>query len=187
MLNLQHMGCHNINLVTPSHVVPQILAALLTAVKHGLEIPLVYNSSGYDDVETLKLLDGIIDIYMPDFKFWDSDVAEQSCGASDYPEIARQAIKEMYRQVGDLHIVNGRAVRGLLIRHLVLPLELAGTKSIVRFISREISPYTYVNIMGQYHPDGNATESEIWGSRITEKDYRKALEYARQAGLTRLD
>jgi putative pyruvate formate lyase activating enzyme len=187
MLNLQHMGCHNINFVTPSHVVPQILSALLTAVKNGLEIPLVYNSSGYDDVETLKLLDGIVDIYMPDFKFWDSGVAKQSCGASDYPEVAREAIKEMYRQVGDLHIVNGRAVRGLLVRHLVLPLELAGTKSIVDFISREISPYTYVNIMGQYHPSGNAIESEAWGNRITEKDYSKALEYARKAGLTRLD
>jgi putative pyruvate formate lyase activating enzyme len=136
MLSLQNEGCHNINFVTPSHVVPMILSAVEMACAQGLAIPLVYNSGGYDRVETLKLLDDIVDIYMPDFKFWDSGVAEVTCNAPDYPKVARKAIREMYRQVGDLALdERGIAQRGLLVRHLVLPDQMAGTREIMRFMS----------------------------------------------------
>jgi len=187
MINLQNLGCHNINFVTPSHIIPQILSALLIAVKSGLNIPLVYNSSGYDDPDSLKLLEGIIDIYMPDFKFWDPEIAKQTCNASDYPEIARLAIKEMYRQVGDLKIVNGKAIRGLLIRHLVLPYKISGANEIVAFISREISKSTYLNIMAQYRPCGKANDEDHLNRSITQVEYTEAIESARKAGLTRLD
>ena len=154
---LQKRGCHNINFVTPSHQVYQILAALPLAIEGGLNVPLVYNTGGYDALETLRLLDGVVDIYMPDFKFWDPQVAGDLCQAEDYPEIARQAVKEMHRQVGDLVVdEHGVARRGLLVRHLVLPDDLAGTREIMEFLAREISPRTYVNVMGQYRPCGRA-------------------------------
>ena len=141
MLVLQKRGCHNINFVTPSHQVYQILAALPAAIAGGLSVPLVYNTGGYDALETLRLLDGVVDIYMPDFKFWDPRVARDLCQAEDYPEIARQAVKEMHRQVGDLVVdEQGVARRGLLVRHLVLPDGLAGTREIMDFLAREISP-----------------------------------------------
>lgn len=187
MINLQHLGCHNINFVTPSHVIPQILSALFLAVKGGLDIPLIYNSSGYDDVESLRLLDGIIDIYMPDFKFWDDDIARQTCNAADYPTVARLAIKEMYRQVGDLQIHNEKATRGLLVRHLVLPYGLAGTENITAFLSREVSHSTYVNIMAQYRPAGNGHSHQNLNRNITPKEYEFAIKHAKEAGLTRLN
>ncbi len=188
MLELQNMGCHNINFVTPTHVVPQILEALLIAVKQGLNIPLVYNSGGYDKKDTIKLLDGVFDIYMPDFKFWDSKWAKKYMNASDYRERAKEAIKEMHRQVGDL-VVNeeGIAVRGLIIRHLVMPNGIAGTEHIMKFIAEEISKNTYVNIMDQYRPCGKAVEDPIINRMITVEEYREAIEFAKKAGLKRLD
>jgi putative pyruvate formate lyase activating enzyme len=187
MITLQHLGCHNINLVTPTHVVPQVLSALEIAVKNGLNIPLVYNSSGYDDPETLRLLDGIVDIYMPDFKFWDPEIARQTCNAPDYPEVARQAVKEMHRQVGDLVIINGKAVHGLLLRHLVLPYNLSGTEQVMNYISREISPSSYVNIMEQYHPCGEAGNFRYLDRGINRDEYLMARKTAIKAGLSRLD
>lgn len=188
MLHLQNSGCHNINFVTPSHVVPQILAALQIAVEKGLNVPLVYNSGGYDHVDTLKLLEGIFDIYMPDFKFWDSDIAAATCNARDYPEVARKAVQEMHRQVGDLFIdENGIALRGLLVRHLVLPDNLAGTRRVMRFISRQVSPNTYVNVMSQYRPCGKAKEIKSLSSALSGEDYNLALQAAREEGIKRLD
>jgi len=188
MLDLQQAGCHNINLVTPSHVVPQILAALELAAEHGLDIPLVYNTGGYDRPQTLQLLDGIVDIYMPDFKFWDPQVAEQAAGAGDYPDWARRAVIEMHRQVGDLVIdAKGLARRGLLLRHLVLPGGLAGTAPIMEFIAARISPNTYVNIMPQYRPCARAGEIAALAQPLDPQDYRQAVDTARRAGLTRLD
>jgi putative pyruvate formate lyase activating enzyme len=188
MLALQNQGCHNINFVTPSHVVPQILAALEIAVENGLNVPLVFNSGGYDRVATLKLLDGIIDIYMPDFKFWDSLVAQSSCQAADYPEVARRALAEMHRQVGDLQIDDeGIARRGLLIRHLVLPGGLAGTREVMGFIAQKISPASYVNVMSQYRPCGRAAEVKGLESPLAVEDYRLAIQAAKEEGITRLD
>lgn len=188
MLSLQKQGCHNINFVTPSHVVPQILSALVLAVPQGLSLPLVYNSSGYDRPETLKLLEGVIDIYMPDFKFWDSEIAARCCNAPDYPEVARQAVREMHRQVGDLVTdAEGIARRGLLVRHLVLPKNLAGTRQVMRFIAREVSPHTYVNVMSQYRPCGRADEVPGLEAAISPAEYRQALQEATEAGITRLD
>jgi len=188
MLSLQEMGCHNINFVTPSHVVAQILAALPLAVEGGLRVPLVYNTGGYDSVETLELLDGIFDIYMPDLKFMDGEVAEAYCRARDYPEKARAAIKEMHRQVGDLKINDrGIAERGLLLRHLVMPGGLAGTGEAMRFLAREISPETYVNVMAQYRPCGKALEHPPLNRRVSTAEYEEALEIAREEGIYRLD
>lgn len=188
MLDLQEMGCHNINFVTPSHVISQIVSALILAADAGLRVPLVYNSSGYDSIETLKLVDGIFDIYMPDFKFWDSKIAEKACNAANYPEVARSAIKEMHRQVGDLVIGdNGIAMRGLLIRHLVLPQGLAGTRTIMRFVANEISTDTYVNIMSQYRPCGRASEIKELAVRPSESDFTDALQAATEEGVKRLD
>ena len=194
MLELQALGCHNINLVTPTHVVPQILEALSVAIERGLRLPIVYNTGGYDSLETLKLLDGIVDIYMPDFKIWDEQVAKRLLHAEDYPEIARQAIKEMWRQVGDLVIDNyGLARRGLLIRHLVMPCGLAGTKEFSEWLVREVSKDTYVNIMNQYHPDGLVLEPEgrqlfrDIARRITGEEYKMAVQAAKNAGLHRFD
>ena len=145
MLDLQGRGCHNVNLVSPSHVIQPILDALNAAVRHGLSIPLVYNCGGYERISALKLLDGIVDIYMPDFKFWDSEAALNLCDAPDYPERAREALLEMHRQVGDLVLdENGVARRGLLVRHLVMPNRLAGTDAIVDFIATRISTETYI-------------------------------------------
>jgi putative pyruvate formate lyase activating enzyme len=188
MVALQQQGCHNINFVTPSHVVPQILSALEIAIQQGLSVPLVYNSGGYDLPATLRLLEGVFDIYMPDFKFWDAEVAETACQAKDYPQIARRALREMHRQVGDLKIdENGIAQKGLLIRHLVLPGGLAGTREIMRFIAREISTNSYVNIMSQYRPCGRAAEIKGFNSLLSKVDFQTALREAAAEGITRLD
>lgn len=188
MLYLQSIGCHNINIVTPSHIVPQLLSALKIAIGKGLRLPLVYNTSSYDSVETLKLLDGIVDIYMPDTKFADGNVSKEFCNAPDYPDVMKQAIKEMHRQVGDL-VINkeGIALKGLLVRHLVMPEGLAGTEVICKFLAEEISPHTYINIMAQYRPCYRAVGHPKIGRRITRKEFEEALEIARQAGLHRFD
>jgi putative pyruvate formate lyase activating enzyme len=188
MLQLQGLGCHNINFVTPTHVVPQILDALRHAIEGGLNVPLIYNTGGYDAVEALKLLEGIFDIYMPDFKFWDPEAARRYLKAPDYPEKAKEAIREMHRQVGDLTLdEKGIAMRGMLLRHLVMPGGLAGTREIMRFVSREISPDTYVNIMDQYHPCGNAAKYPPLDRRISRDEYEEALRAAREEGISRLD
>lgn len=184
MLELAARGCHNINFVTPTHVVPQILEALPIAVEQGLNIPLVYNSGGYDSVEPLRLLDGIFDIYMPDFKFWDEKWAQRYCHASDYREKAGAALKEMYRQVGNLQLdTNGIAVRGLLVRHLVMANGVAGSAPIMEFLSRELSPGTYLNIMAQYHPCGTAHRDEFINRRVLAEEVAQAIRAARQCGL----
>ena len=189
MLELQAQGCHNINLVTPEHVAPQIVQALPFAIEEGLRLPLVYNTSAYDSMESLALLDGLVDIYMPDFKYWDAEMARKYSRAPDYPEVARRAIKEMYRQVGNLVIDdNGLARRGLLVRHLVMPEEVAGTRAVMQWIADELSPETYVNIMAQYHPAGKVSRSdhaEI-NRRVTPAEYERALDAAWRAGLKRV-
>lgn len=188
MIRLQEAGCHNINFVTPSHVVPQILDAVHLAAAAGLSIPLVYNSGGYDRVSTLRLLSGVFDIFMPDFKFWDSHIAEATCGAPDYPEVVRRALKEMHRQVGDLVLdPDGIAQRGVLIRHLVLPHGLAGSRDVLRFICREISPNSYVNIMPQYRPCGRAGEIPQLSGALSDRDFKDALQAAADEGITRID
>lgn len=188
MLSLQARGCHNINLVTPTHVVPQILEALAIAARQGLDLPLVYNTGGYDAVKTLQLLDGIVDIYMPDMKYSDEAVARQLSGVSSYPEINRAAVREMHRQVGDLQ-VDGRgvALRGLLVRHLVLPFGQAGTKETVSFLAQEISPNTCVNIMAQYRPCYKAGEYPLLNRPLRAEEYREAVRLAQEAGLERLN
>lgn len=184
MLILQNAGCHNINLVTPTHVIPQILSALYMAIDGGLSIPLVYNSSGYDNVQSLRLLDGVVDIYMPDFKFWDPAVAELTCSAPEYPEAARQALKEMHRQVGDLQMnAEGLAQRGLIIRHLVLPGGMAGTREIMSFIVAELSDNSYVNLMDQYRPCGLAGQIPGLAQSLSRKQFEKAMAEARAAGI----
>ncbi|MBN2186062.1 MAG: radical SAM protein [Dehalococcoidia bacterium] len=188
MLSLQAQGCHNINLVSPTHVVPQILEALEIAIESGLHLPLVYNSGGYDSIETLKLLNGIIDIYMPDMKYSDEEIATEFSGIGNYPSINKAAVKEMHHQVGDLEISKeGIAQRGLLARHLVLPNGLAGTKEVVDFLAREISPNTHVNIMDQYHPCYKAPQVPGLARRISPAEFQEAIELAYQAGLSRLD
>ncbi len=188
MLQLAERQCHNINFVTPSHLVPQILEALIPAIEGGLNVPLVYNSSAYDRKETLRLLEGIVDIYMPDFKFWDTQWAERFCDAPDYPEMAREAIREMYRQVGDLEMnAEGIATRGLLVRHLVMPNGTAGTAEVTTFLANEISPATYTNIMDQYHPCGTAGEDSLINRQLTAEEFREALSAAEHSGLTRLE
>ncbi len=188
MLALQQQGCHNINFVTPSHVVPQILAALEIAIPQGLDVPLVYNSGGYDRPSTLKLLEDVFDIYMPDFKFWDRDIAESACQAGNYAQVACKALKEMHRQVGDLVTDDaGIAQKGLIIRHLVLPGGMAGTREIMRFIAGEISTDSYVNIMAQYRPCGRAAEIKGLNTFLSPVDYQKALQAATEEGITRLD
>jgi putative pyruvate formate lyase activating enzyme len=188
MLELQALGCHNINLVTPEHVAPQIVEALPFAIEAGLRLPLVYNTSAYDSTESLALLDGLVDIYMPDFKYWDAEMARKYSRAPDYPEVARRAIKEMHRQVGNLVIAqNGLARRGLLIRHLVMPEDVAGTRAVMRWIADELSPETYVNVMAQYYPAGKVSRSdhaEI-NRRVTPAEFERAVDAAWQAGLKR--
>jgi len=190
MLELQSDGCHNINFVTPEHVVPQIIEALPLAIERGLRLPIVYNTSAYDSMESLELLDGIVDIYMPDFKYWDSEMARKYSKAPDYPEVARYTIKEMYRQVGDLVMdEHGLATRGLLLRHLVMPNDIAGTREVMRWIARELSPTTYVNVMVQYYPAGKVSRSEYAeiNRRILPGEFARALDEAHRAGLDRLD
>jgi putative pyruvate formate lyase activating enzyme len=190
MLSLQDQGCHNINLVTPEHVVPQILEALLLAVERGLRLPLVYNSSGYDSLDSLALMDGIVDIYMPDFKFWNPEQARRYAKAVDYPEAARRAIKEMYRQVGSLATdEQGVALRGVLLRHLVMPGDVAGTPEILQWIACELGPGTYVNLMAQYHPACHVTAAQYAeiDRCITKSEFRRAIEWFYAVGLFRLD
>jgi putative pyruvate formate lyase activating enzyme len=188
MLDLQRRGCHNINIVTPSHVVPALLEAVAVAARNGLGLPLVYNSGGYDSVDTLGLLEDVVDIYMPDFKFWDPAAAGRFAGAEDYPERAREAVQAMHHQVGDLDVgQDGVARRGLLVRHLVLPEGLAGTAEVCRFLAQEISPDTYVNVMRQYHPAGRIGTLGPLGRHITGREYAEAIAAARAAGLWRLD
>jgi putative pyruvate formate lyase activating enzyme len=188
MLALQDRGCHNINLVSPTHVVPQILEALEIAAHLGLRLPLVYNSGGYDASETLKILDGIVDIYMPDMKYNDEKIAEEFSDIKNYPSINQAALKEMYRQVGDLRIdEEGTAVRGLLIRHLVLPNQLAGTEEIMKFIASEISPNSYVNVMSQYHPCYKAFSVHQMNRPLSNQEFLQAVNSAVSAGLNRLD
>ena len=188
MLFLQKRGCHNINLVTPTHVAPQILEALELAIAKGLSVPLVYNSGGYDSVETLKLLEGIVDIYMPDMKYSDDEIAQQYSGIENYPSVNRAAVKEMHRQVGDLQIdEQGVATRGLLVRHLVLPHGLAGTQKTVRFLAEEISLNTYLNVMAQYRPCHKASQFPLLSRPITREEFLEAVNLARQQGLERLD
>ena len=188
MLDLQDQGCANINLVTPSHVVPQILEALAVAAWKGLRLPVVYNSSGYDQVETLRVLDGIAQIYMPDCKFWSADKAEKYLAAADYPEVMRAALVEMHRQVGDLACADQDvAVSGLLVRHLVMPGMLAEAEQILRFIADRISKETYVNIMDQYHPCFRAREFPEINRPLTTEEYQQAMAVARIAGLHRIE
>jgi len=189
MLRVQDMGCHNINLVTPTHVVPNIVSAVRLAARRGLEIPLVYNCGGYESLEVLRLLDGIVDIYLPDFKYMDGEMAARySSGARDYPEVAAAAIKEMHRQVGELIVdEDGIALRGLMIRHLVMPHNIAGTDRFVRWVAQELSPLTYVNIMAQYRPEYKAFQYPEIARRITREEYQQAIAWAVQAGLKRLD
>jgi len=187
MLSLQSQGCHNINLVSPTHVVPYILDALELAVSMGLHLPLVYNSGGYDSVETLELLHGIIDIYMPDMKYSDEKTAEQLSGIKDYPNVNKAAVREMYRQVGDLQIDDGVAQRGLLVRHLVLPNRLAGSQEVVRFLAQEVSTNTYLNIMAQYHPCYKAFDIPLLARPVLRQEFSEAIDLARRQGLNRLD
>lgn len=188
MLSLERRGCHNINFVSPTHVVPQILEALVIAVEAGLSVPLVYNSGGYDSVETLRLLDGVVDIYMPDMKYSDEKTARRFSGIKNYPGINKAAIKEMHRQVGDLETDDsGIATRGLLVRHLVLPQGLAGTAAICRFLGREVSKNTYLNIMAQYRPCFKAFDIPELSRSLSSQEFADALALARKNGLHRLD
>jgi len=188
MLWLQARGCHNINLVSPSHVVPYILEALDIAAAKGLCLPLVYNTGGYDAMETLKLLDGVVDIYMPDMKYSDRKTAERLSGIKDYPKINRAAVREMHRQVGDLKPdEDGTAQRGLLVRHLVLPGGLAGTREVVKFLANEVSANTYLNIMSQYRPCYKAFDIPGLDRPLKDQEFSDAIELAHQQGLHRLD
>src|SRR3990170_4428311 len=188
MLELQEMGCHNVNLVTPSHVVAQILEALVIAAAAGLRLPLVYNTGGYDSPEALALLDGVVDIYMPDMKYGDSDLARRYSHVREYVQADRRAVREMHRQVGDLVLdEHGVAVRGLLVRHLVLPGNIAGTEQVLAWIASEVSPDTYVNLMAQYRPCYRAWEHPTLDRRLTRAEYRRACELAGRVGLVRLD
>jgi putative pyruvate formate lyase activating enzyme len=188
MVELQRLGCHNINFVTPTHYVPQILKALPFAVEKGLSVPLVYNTGGYDSLEALNLLDGVFDIYMPDFKYSDSNAAQEYSQVPDYFSVAKSALKEMHRQAGDLLLnEKGVALKGLLVRHLVLPQGLAGTKEVMHYLAKEISKNTYVNIMDQYRPCGRITHNSPLNRSITQEEYDEAVETAKKEGITRLD
>ncbi|HHT9155741.1 MAG TPA: radical SAM protein, partial [Candidatus Tripitaka sp. YC43] len=187
MLALQASGCHNINFVTPTHVTPQIMEALAIARDKGLRVPTVYNCGGYESVETLRLLEGVIDVYMPDFKYGEGRWAKRFSGAEDYPEVAQAAFREMHRQVGDLVIEEGLAVRGLLVRHLVMPNGVAGSRAVIDFLAEEISPNTYLNVMEQYHPCYRAREFTEINRRITHDEYMEVYLYAKQQGLRLAD
>lgn len=187
MLILQVWGCHNINLVTPTHQVPFIVEAIGIAAKKGLTLPIVYNCGGYEDLETLKLLEGIVDIYMPDVKYMDAEVGLRLSKVKNYPSVVRQAVKEMHRQVGDLVIEDGIAKKGLIVRHLVLPGDLSQTEEVIRFIAQEISPNTYFNLMDQYRPCGDAWKYPPLDRKLTKEEWLKALKLAEKYGLKRLD
>jgi len=187
MLALQGQGCHNINLVSPSHVVAEILEAVLHAAAAGLQLPLVWNTGGYDSPEALALLDGIVDIYMPDMKYSDAAIGELLSDIHDYPRVNQAAVREMFRQVGNLQLdADGIATRGLLVRHLVLPGGLAGTGGVVHFLAQEISHATCLNLMDQYRPCHQASRHPPLGRRITHEEFRRAQASALDAGLTRL-
>ena len=188
MLDLQKRGCHNINFVSPSHVVPQILAAVHLAAQDGLTLPLVYNSGGYDSLEMLTLLDGVVDIYMPDMKYGEAATARKYSIVRDYPQINQAAVLEMHRQVGDLKLdADGLAYRGLLIRHLVLPNDLANSETILQFLAEEVSKNVYVNIMAQYRPAYKATDYAEMSRRIRPAEYQQVIGQAGSLGLKRLD
>ncbi len=188
MLELQGAGCHNINLVTPTHQMPMILRALSIAAGRGLAVPIVYNCGGYESLEAVRLLEGVVDIYMPDFKYADPEMSLRYSRAKDYPAVAKAIIKDMHRQVGDLVTdESGIALRGLLLRHLVLPGGIAGTREVVRFIAEEISKNTYVNIMDQYYPCYKAFENPPLDRRITRAEFVEAIRLAQEAGLKRID
>jgi putative pyruvate formate lyase activating enzyme len=187
MLSLERRGCHNINWVTPTHQMPQLLAALEIAAEAGLDRPVVYNCGGYESLEALRLLDGIVDIYMPDAKYGDNESASRLSGVPDYWDRCRQTLAEMHRQVGDLVIDNrGVARRGLLVRHLVLPNNLAATQAVVRFLA-DLSKNTYVNVMAQYHPCHRAAEEPAVNRPLSREEYHRAVRWALEAGLERLD
>jgi putative pyruvate formate lyase activating enzyme len=185
MLSQQMQGCHNINFVTPTHYAPQIIAALPLAIQMGLELPIVYNCGGYESVEVIELLEGIVDIYMPDAKFASSEYAKQYANAPDYFDVLKATLKEMHRQVGELKTENGIAYRGLLIRHLVMPNEVAGSEKILKFIAEELSTESYVNIMSQYRPCFDAVDEPLINRRITSKEYHRAIKLAKKYGLHR--
>jgi putative pyruvate formate lyase activating enzyme len=189
MLRLQQIGCHNINLVTPTHVMPNILNATRLAFQNGLRIPLVYNTSGYERVDIVKVLEGIVDIFLPDMKYMDGHMAAKySSGARDYPEVAKTAVSEMNRQVGVLEVdKQGIARRGLMIRHLVMPNQVAGTKKFVKWVAENLPQPTYVNIMSQYHVDYKAFEYQEIARGITVQEFLEAIDWAESYGLTRLD
>jgi len=186
MMKLQEMGCHNINFVTPSHYASQIVSSLSEAIEMGLHLPIVYNCSGYESIEVIRLLEGIVDIYMPDIKFMDEEYSKRYSNAPDYPEVVKKVLKEMHRQVGDLTMNSrGIAQRGLLIRHLLMPGGVASSESVLKFISEEISVHTYVNIMDQYRPEYRAHEYAEISRRITHKEYLDAIQLARSFRLHR--
>jgi putative pyruvate formate lyase activating enzyme len=188
LLELQARGCHNINFVSPSHVIPQILAAVYVAAQAGLQIPLVFNTGGYDTIESLHLLDGVIDIYMPDMKYSNAQIARRYSKIINYPNINQQAVREMHRQVGNLQVgKDGLAQRGLLVRHLVLPNGLAGTQAVAQFLAEEISPETYFNVMDQYRPAFQAHLYPRLNRPVTAQEYLDALAEARRAGLVHMD
>ncbi len=188
MIKVQKMGCHNINLVTPTHYVPNIVSATQKAIPLGLRIPMVYNTGGYERLETLQLLDNIIDIYLPDCKYMDPEyAAKYSGGVYNYPHYAQIALKEMYRQVGDLKVDRrGIAVRGLMIRHLVMPNRIAGTEKFLKFVAENLSKTTYINIMRQYRPEYKAFDYPKIARRITRSEYSETLKWAKKYGLNRL-
>ncbi len=190
MIELQNRGCHNINFVTPEHVVPQIVEALPLAVESGLQVPLVYNTSAFDSLKSLKLMEGLVDIYMPDFKFWDRELSRRYLKAVKYPEAAKAAIREMHRQVGDLRTdERGLAVRGVLVRHLVMPGMIVDSREIFSFLADDISKDTFINIMSQYRPAFNVNENsypEI-NRPVSSLELQNTYEQAREAGLRRLD
>jgi putative pyruvate formate lyase activating enzyme len=187
-LSVQRMGCHNLNLVTPTHVTPQIVEALDIAAGKGFVLPVVYNCGGYERADTLRELSGIVDIYMPDLKFLGAEPAARYCAAPDYPDAAREALREMRRQVGPLVVDrNGIALRGLLVRHLVMPGDASTTREVIDFLAGEIGTDTYLNLMDQYRPCGRAAEFPEIARRISSKEWADARDYARSRGLTRLD
>jgi len=187
MLDLQTRGCHNVNLVTPTHYAPQLMAALPWAIEQGFRLPLVYNCGGYEPVEVIQLLDGIVDIYLPDIKFFDPSASERYLGgAADYPMVVRTVVKEMHRQVGDLVLdAHGMAQRGLMVRHLVMPGMTSDSEAILRFIADELSPQTYVNIMDQYRPCFQAQQSAEIARRTTSAEHRTVIAMAHWLGLHR--
>jgi putative pyruvate formate lyase activating enzyme len=191
MLALEREGCHNVNFVTPEHVVPQVVEAIVVAVRRGLRLPIVYNTSAYDSIASLRLMEGLIDIYMPDFKFWEPSTSRKLARAADYPERAREAIREMHRQVGVLRFApDGLACRGVLVRHLVMPGQEPEAEAIFHWLARELSPDTYVNVMGQYRPDHKVDGSERYDDInrcVMSQEMEAAFAAAERTGLHRLD